>query len=510
LWARFTAHPRQWSPFPGRTNTCWLHQEVSALQSIPPHPKLSWRTENGVTMGFLIISKSQMDEIKKACSKQAGKQVEIIEECQKTYLIKIKWILATGTTTRQKKENLKKNLTSLPPIPSQSEFNIHFFVDTQNNFLTDSTKKDSEEYYKAKHVPAATSDRDGDILLKELKEGVALKDGILFKALKKAGESTGEVRLSVNKDTFEKVKQILIWADDMRASFWHAKRHGGFATGRLNMSAEDGREEADGHARVLVFEAQMLISPVDYLASEISKNIDNPGNPIVKNTRRDWPGQRAAYKKKRDEYVAKNIYNYKEWANIGALKARGTITINSWVAINGEASFATLGSIASSSTTYGDWDYKVHVGNVWGDYVRLGNDILLCPHDTFSNFHYGYLSAAAKLSLRTTLALGDWGQFIASGSREKRKDDDAATMAGYNAHAKNTADKTKLEAEKIRTELIRTELMVFLRNYIRLLNITKVPELTDEKRAALAEQRRFAWLRYLNNPVVNEDEIWKE
>jgi hypothetical protein len=502
------------------------------------------KTHYGEKMDFLILSKAQMDEINKACSKQAGKPVKIIEECQKPYLIKIKWTAATGTTPKQNK------LISLPPIPLQSEFNIHFFVDTQNNFLIDSTKKDSE-YYKAKHAPTTTPGRDRDILLKELKEGVALKDGISFKALKKAGETTGEVRISVDKDTFKKVKQVLIWADDMRASFWHAKRHSGFATGRLNMSAEDGKEEADGHAHVLAFEAQMLISPVDYLASEILKNMDNP---IIKDIS-DWPDQRAAYKRKKDKYqdkyqaahqevktkilepldkalergpsAAKEIAKLeqqkleaskrlagilstrskydKEWEELEKLKNNGATTIKKWVAINGEASFSFLGSIASKTKTYGDWDYKVHVGGVWGDYIRLGNDTLLCPHDTFSNFHYGYLSAAAKLSLRTTLALGDWGQFIASGTREKRKDDDTATTAGYNAYAKNTADKTKPEAEKIRTEL-----MNFLRDYIKSLNITKVPVLTAEEREARERQKLLAPQRYLANPAANEDEIWKE
>jgi len=125
---------------------------------------------------------------------------------------------------------------------------------------------------------------------------------------------------------------------------------------------------------------------------------------------------------------------------------------------------------------YAKWDYKFHIGKTWGGHIRLGNYHYrnpvpipakgerrlsrTCPHDAFSNFHYGYLSAAAGLSEFTTIGLGDVGQKIISGeeegeARSGRADDDFATKGGYDAYDVNDDE-----------EAIRTKLMSFLKRFV--------------------------------------------
>lgn len=207
------------------------------------------------------------------------------------------------------------------------------------------------------------------------------------------------IRQKVSADLFANIKNVYLWAENIDASFigpaGHADR---LAVGRITLPVSDsGVVTLPNGDEDRVFEAQILQSSTQYIRSEMATNSRGPiaEDFAIRNSQ-----TRIQY-----------FMDLWEWYNLTQEKR--------------------------------PWDYKVHVSRVWGDIIRIGNFGTGIDSGALSNFHFGYVSAAAGFTL-WELEYGSHGGQIISSLSPNPDEDWFATVQGYEAFVKhNGSERTQ-------------------------------------------------------------------
>ena len=194
--------------------------------------------------------------------------------------------------------------------------------------------------------------------------------------------SSGQpLAIEVTKSVFDNVTCVYLWAANHDASFWRVDTHDALAVGRIKIPASTARvvSLSDG-SMMKLFQAGILQSPVQYITRE-----------MVTNSRSDLAKRFA------ERNISLISDTHLDWYNL---------------------------------TQEGNpWDYKPHVNKVWGDSYRLGNSARRIDSGGFSNFHFGYVSAAAGFSKFVVIVGSDVGQKLSNVARHPFWTALAATVA---------------------------------------------------------------------------------
>lgn len=198
----------------------------------------------------------------------------------------------------------------------------------------------------------------------------------------------------LNKHNYDNIKRLYVWVEGMKASLWRADVSRGIAVGRIEMpvSLSHTRTLKDGTLE-RVFSLGILQSPVDYIQKAMAENSKKMNYFVMKNNKR-----------------VSNPVALKEWYD---LTQEGNI-----------------------------YDYKPKISAIWGDIIRLGNYDAAVDSGAFSNFHFGYISAAAYFGKTEVMAGSSAGQRISNISRWKwpsgdPPEDEFANEQGYNFFVKH-------------------------------------------------------------------------
>lgn len=191
----------------------------------------------------------------------------------------------------------------------------------------------------------------------------------------------------VTKDTFQQIKKVYLWANNMQASFWRNDLHEGIAVGRIIIPRDpSGESSITEHPQTkeslpkksmkILFKVGILESAAVYIRREMIKNSKSGSIP---KTKLDWA--------------------------VRAHEGR-------------------------------PWDYKQHIRPIWAEFIRMGNYAQAVDSGAFSNFHVGYVAAAGGWKKDEILSISDISQ-RASTAGADTNEDVFAIGAGHDCFTRN-------------------------------------------------------------------------